>query len=141
MEIQVKLQHTTIATAGLIVASGLAMHVAHAQQQTDIGRTEVQRHDISIPSREVIQVRVDFAPGAAFGKHTHPGEEVAYVLEGTLEYQIEGRGPLTLKAGEALFIPAGAPHTARNVGAGKASELATYILRKGEPPLALVRRD
>ena len=129
--------HKIIAAAVLLAASGAALHLAQAQQ-AGIGRTEVQRRDLSVPGREIIQVRVDFAPGVAFGKHTHPGEEVAYVLEGTLEYQIEGQAPVTLKTGEALFIPAGAPHTARNVGAGKASELATYILRKGEPPLELV---
>lgn len=132
-----KLRRNIIAAAALLAAMGSALHLAQAQQQ-GIGRTEVQRNDLGTSGREVVQVRVDFAPGVAFGKHTHPGEEVAYVLEGTLEYQIEGRAPVTLNPGEALFIPSGAAHTARNVGAGKASELATYILRKGEPPLAFV---
>jgi quercetin dioxygenase-like cupin family protein len=54
-------------------------------------RTDVQRHDLSVPGREAIQVSVDSAPGVAFGKHSHPGEEIAYILEGTLEYQFEGR--------------------------------------------------
>jgi len=138
MEIHMKPGHKIIAAAVLLTAIGSALHLAQAEQQAGIGRTEVQRRDLSVPGREVIQVRVDFAPGVAFGKHTHPGEEVAYVLEGTLEYQIEGQAPVTLKTGEALFIPAGARHMARNVGAGHASELATYILRKGEPPLELV---
>jgi quercetin dioxygenase-like cupin family protein len=65
--------------------------------------------------------------------HTHPGEEVAYVLEGTLEYQFEGKPPVTLKTGEALFIPAGTPHAARNVGSDKAAELATYLVEKDRP--------
>ena len=108
-----------IAAALLIAANGLAFQAAQAQQPA-IGRTEVVRHDLGMPGREAVQVRVDFAPGAAFGMHTHPGEEIAYVLEGTLEYQFEGKPPVTLKAGESLFIPAGAAHAARNVGSGKA---------------------
>ena len=84
-------------------------------------------------------MRVDFAPGVAFGKHSHPGEEIAYVLEGTLEYQLEGKPPVTLKAGEALFIPAGTIHAAKNVGSGNAAELATYIVEKGKPLVMLVK--
>ncbi|GAU86385.1 hypothetical protein BIWAKO_06333 [Bosea sp. BIWAKO-01] len=95
------------------------------------------RSDLEQPGREVIQVRVDFAPGASFGMHTHPGVEVAYVLEGSLEYQFEGKPPVTLKAGESLFIPAGTPHAARNAGNANAAELATYLVEKGKPLLSL----
>ena len=91
------------------------------------------------PGREAVQVRVDLAPGVAFGKHTHPGEEIIYVLEGSLEYQIEGKPPVTLKAGDVLFIPAGTVHSARNVGSVTGSELATYIVEKGKPLLTLVK--
>jgi quercetin dioxygenase-like cupin family protein len=127
-----------MAAAVLIVGSGLALYVARAEQP-GIGRTELLRHDLGVPGREVVQVRVDLAPGVAFGKHTHPGEEIAYVLEGTLEYQVEGRPPVTLKAGEALFIPAGTVHAAKNVGSDNAAELATYIVEKGKPLVALVQ--
>ena len=71
-----------IALAVLIVANSLALHVALSQQQ-GIKRTDLQRHDLSVPGREVVQVRVELAPGVAFPKHTHPGEEIIYVLEGT----------------------------------------------------------
>jgi quercetin dioxygenase-like cupin family protein len=121
-----------IALAVLIVGSGLALHVSRAQQP-GIKRTDVLRHDLGAPGREVIQVRVDFAPGVAFGRHSHPGEEIAYVLEGSLEYQVEGKPPVTLKAGEALFIPAGTVHAAKNVGSGNGAELATYVVEKGKP--------
>ena len=123
----------TIATAAVLVASGMALHTAHAQQAPGIGRTDVVQHDLSIDGREVVQTRVDFAPGAVSLRHSHPGEEIAYVLEGTLEYEVEGKPPVTLKVGEALFIPAGANHVARNVGTGKAAELATYVVTKGKP--------
>ena len=125
-----------MAVAVLIVGSGLALHVTQAQQ-LGIKRTDVQRHDLGVPGREVIQVRVDFAPGVAFGKHSHPGAEIAYVLEGTLEYQLEGKPPVTLKAGEALLIPAGTIHAAKNVGTDNAAELATYIVEKGKPLLVI----
>ena len=124
--------------ATLVVGSGLALHMAQAQQQ-GIKRTDLQRHDLSAPGREAIQVRVDFAPGAAFGKHTHPGEEIIYVLEGSLEYQVEGKPPVTLKAGEVLFIPAGTIHAAKNVGSGNAAELATYVVEKGKPLVTMVK--
>ncbi|WP_455273547.1 cupin domain-containing protein [Rhizobium herbae] len=108
----------------------LALQAAHGQE---IKRTDLVKEDISVAGNEAVQVRVDFNPGAFAVNHKHPGEEVAYVLEGTLEYQLEGREPVMLKAGESLFIPSGVAHSAKNVGEGKASELATYIVAKGQP--------
>jgi quercetin dioxygenase-like cupin family protein len=125
------------AVAALIVGSGLALHVAPAQQP-GIKRTDLQRHDLSAPGREVIQVIVEIAPGVTAPKHTHPGEEIIYVLEGSLEYEVEGKPPATLKAGDVLFIPAGTIHSATNVGAGNGAELATYIVEKGKPLLTVV---
>src|SRR5262249_50571070 len=121
-----------LAVAVLIVASGLAL-----SQQPGIKRTDLQRHDLSVPGGEVIQVRVELAPGVSFPKHTHPGEEIIYVLEGSLEYEVEGKPPVTLKAGEVLFIPVGTVHAARNVGSGNAAELATYVVEKGKPLVVL----
>ncbi|PDT79730.1 cupin domain-containing protein [Sinorhizobium sp. BJ1] len=127
-----------IAAALLIVGSGLALQAAKAQQ-AGIQRTDLLENDLGTPGREAIQVRVDFEPGAVSIKHSHPGEEVAYVLEGSLEYRLEGRAPVTLHAGEALFIPAGVAHVAKNVGSGKASELATYIVEKDTPLVVPVK--
>ena len=83
-------------------------------------------------------MRVDLASGAASGRHSHPGEEIVYVIEGRLEYQVEGQPPVTLKAAEVLFIPAGATHGARNVGRGNGAELATYVVEKGKPLVVMV---
>jgi quercetin dioxygenase-like cupin family protein len=127
-----------MATAALLAASVLALPAAQAQP-SGIKRTDLQRHDLSAPGHEAVQVRVDLAPGVAFGNHTHPGEEIIYVLEGELEYQIEGKPPVTLRAGDVLFIPAGAVHSARNVGNVTGSELATYIVEKGKPLLTLAK--
>ena len=123
---------TRIMATALIVGSALALHFAQAQKP-QIGRTELTRRDLGDSVREVIQTRVDFAPGAAFPKHSHPGVEVAYVLEGSLEYELDGKPPLTLNAGNSLFIPAGTIHSAKNVGSGNASELATYVVEKTKP--------
>jgi quercetin dioxygenase-like cupin family protein len=127
-----------MAVAALIVASGLTLYVARAQQP-GIKRTDLQRHDLSFPGREVIQARVEFDPGVSFPKHRHPGEEIIYVLEGSLEYQVEGKPPVTLKAGDVLFIPAGTIHAAKNVGSGHGAELATYVVEKGKPLVVLVK--
>jgi len=127
-----------ITLVALVIAGGLAPQWASAQQ-TGIKRTDLQRHDLGVTGREVVQVRVDFAPGVAFGKHSHPGEEIVYVIEGLLEYEVEGKPPVTLKAGEVLFIPAGTVHAARNVGSGNGAELATYIVEKGRPLVVVVK--
>jgi quercetin dioxygenase-like cupin family protein len=128
-----------VTVAALLIAGGAAtLHVAQGQQP-GTRRKELGRHDMSIPGREEVQVRVDFDPGVAFPRHTHFGEEIIYVIEGTLQYQIEGQAPVTLEAGEVLFVPAGAVHTAKNVGKVNGAELGTYIVEKGKPLVTIVQ--
>jgi quercetin dioxygenase-like cupin family protein len=127
-----------IAAAALVVAGALAPQLALAQW-AGIKRTDLTRSDLSAPGREVIQVLVEFAPGVAAPRHSHPGEEIAYVIEGVFLCELDGRPPVTLKAGEALSIPAGTPHAVKNVGSGNAVELATYIAEKGKPLLMSVK--
>jgi quercetin dioxygenase-like cupin family protein len=129
-----------MAVAVLIVGSCLGLQVVRAQQ-TGTKRTDLQRHDLSAPGREVVQVRVDFDPGYVAPKHTHPGEEIVYVIEGTLEYHIEGKPPATVKAGDVLFVPAGTIHWVKNVGNGNGAELATYVVEKGKPLITLVKMN
>lgn len=105
--------------------------------QTGVKRIDLQKHNLSTPGHEMVQARIDFEAHSAFGNHFHPGEEVIYVLEGSLEYKIEGEKPVTLKAGQVLFIPAGVVHSAKNNTNVKASELATYIVEKGKPILVM----
>jgi quercetin dioxygenase-like cupin family protein len=106
-------------------------------QGPGLKRTDLMRNDLSIPGREALQVLVEFAPGATAARHAHPGEELVYVVSGALEYRLDGRPPATLTAGQVLFIPAGTPHTVKNLGDGKAAELATYIVEKGKPLVVL----
>jgi len=126
-----------VVTATAIIAGALASNVAPAQAP-GLTRTDLSRNDLSVSGREAIQVLVGFAPGVNAPNHSHPGEEIVYVVEGALEYSLAGRPPVTLKAGDVLFIPAGTPHAVKNVGSGKAAELATYIVEKGKPLLTLV---
>jgi quercetin dioxygenase-like cupin family protein len=105
------------------------------QRASGIERTDLQQHDLSIPGREVVQNRVDISPEAPAFKHKHPGEEI-YVLEGSLEYQAEGKPP-TVEAGEVFFVPAETIHSAKNVGSANAAELATYVVEKGKPLVVL----
>lgn len=118
----------------LLAGCGLATPILQAQT-AGITRTDLQRHDLSAPGREAVQVLVAFAPGTVAPNHHHPGEEIVYVTEGALEYRLDGRPPVTLRAGDVLFIPYGVNHEVRNVGSDSAAELATYIVEKGKPLL------
>ena len=120
------------------VLIGGAAQAASPARPAGTTRTDLQRHDLSIPGREVVQLRVDFAPGASFPRHTHPGEEIIYVIEGSLEYEVAGN-VVTVNAGGVLFVPAGIIHAARNVGGVPAAELGTYLVEKGKPLTEIVK--
>ena len=130
---------TRYSALALVIASAAAYAVAPPRPAGST-RTDLQRHDLGISGREVLQARVDFAPGASFPAHSHPGEEIIYVLAGVLEYEVAGSPPVTLKGGDVLFVPAGAFHSARNVGSVPGSELATYVLEKGKPLTAFAEQ-
>ncbi|MER8967202.1 cupin domain-containing protein [Mesorhizobium sp. M0808] len=121
--------------AVLIVGTGLTLAVAQPEEARlgGVQRIDLLRNDLSISGREVIQVLVQFAPGVVAPRHSHPGEEIVYVVEGSLEYALESKPPVTLEAGDVLFIPNGTTHAVKNVGSGNAAELATYIVEKNKP--------
>ena len=108
------------------------------QQVPGLVRTDLQQHDLSVPGYVVIQNRVEIGPEAPAIRHKHPGEEIIYVLEGSLEYDIDGVGPVMYNAGQALLVPAETVHSVRNVGDGIAAELATYVVEKGKRFLVVV---
>ena len=126
---------------GIVVIAALAVGnlllPAIEAQLPGTKRTDLQRYALSVPGREVIQVRVDFEPGFTAAKHRHPGEEIVYVIEGELEYYVEGRPPKTYRKGEVLTVPAGAIHWVTNVGKDRGAELATYIVETGKPLIEL----
>jgi len=126
---------TTIAIVGL---AALTIPGSAQAQATGLRRTDLQKHDLGIAGQEVVQTRVEILPGAVPVRHKHPGVEIIYVLEGSIEYQVEGQPPVTLKPGNVLFVPNGVIHSAKNVGSGNAVELATYVVEKGKPLLEIV---
>ena len=116
----------------LLIAALGATALAYAQQ-AGFSRRMLQDQNMSDPERHAVQVVAEFAPGVAAGRHTHPGEELGYVLEGTLQLEVAGQPPRTLNAGDSFFIPTGVVHDGKNIGSGPAKVLATYIVKKGEP--------
>ena len=119
-----------------LIATGFAVFAitgAVLAQQAGFTRTALQTQDLSIPGKVVVQARAEFEPGVAAGRHTHPGEEMGYVIEGQLELLIDGQPPKIIKAGEVFFVPAGLVHDGKNTGTGKAKVLATYVVEKGKP--------
>ena len=134
-------QHKNFITGAIatIALAALTIPGAALAQQQGIKRIDLQQHDLSIAGREAVQVRVDFEPGVTAPNHRHPGEEIVYVLEGALQYKLQGRHPVILKAGDVLFIPAGTAHEVKNVGNGSAKELATYVVEKGKPLVEIIK--
>jgi quercetin dioxygenase-like cupin family protein len=116
-----------------LVAVAVVLTGIVAAQQPAFKRTVLQQADISVPGREVVSAVAEFEPRATPGMHTHFGEEIGYVLEGTFLVEQAGKPPVTLQAGGSFLIPAGTVHNATNTGAGNGRILATYIVEKGKP--------
>ena len=102
-------------------------------QTPAVTRVPLLDQDLSAAGRHGVQARADIGPGGEVAKHTHPGEELSYIVEGTLQLEVQGQPPRTLKAGESYFIPAGVVHAAKNVDKGVTKVLATYVVEKGKP--------
>jgi quercetin dioxygenase-like cupin family protein len=104
-----------------------------AAQNPGITRTIVERSDVSVANREAVVARVEVAPGSVGGWHTHPGDEIDYVLEGEAWLLIAGAPPRKVKAGDAFVIPAGVVHDAKNDSGAPVKVIAVYVVEKGKP--------
>jgi quercetin dioxygenase-like cupin family protein len=102
-------------------------------QASGLKREMVKKGDVSVPNHEAVVARVEVAPGIVAGRHTHPGDEISYVLEGEGEVLIDGEPPLKIKAGDAFIIPAGKVHDAKNTGTVPLKLVGTYVVEKGKP--------
>lgn len=102
-------------------------------QASGLTRQLVGRADVSVPGREAVVARVEVAPGARAGRHTHPGDEISYVLEGESELLIDGQPPRIVKAGESFVIPAGVVHDAHNASSAPVKLVGVYVVEKGKP--------
>ena len=98
-----------------------------------IQRTVVHKADVSVPGREAVIARVELGAGARPGRHTHPGDEISYVLEGSGEILVEGQPARQVKAGDGFVIPGGARHDAHNTGSGPLKLVGVYVVEKGKP--------
>ena len=101
-------------------------------QQPAFKRTMLQTAELSIAGREAVTAKAELPGGISSGRHTHPGEEIGYVLEGTVSLELDGQTK-TVKAGEAFAVPAGKVHSATNTGTAQATIVSTYIVEKGKP--------
>lgn len=98
-----------------------------------LSRTLVGKADVSTPGREAVVARVEVAPGARAGRHTHPGDEISYVSEGQVDLLVDGQPPRTLKAGESFVVPAGVVHDAHNASNAAVKLIGVYVVEKGKP--------
>jgi quercetin dioxygenase-like cupin family protein len=126
------MRSTKIVLALVCVVAASAPFLSGAQP-AGFKRIPIQKVDLSAPGREAVQAVAELPAGMAVGRHTHPGEEVSYVLEGTVLLLVEGQQPREVKAGEGFSIPAGVVHDAKVVGDKGSKVLATYIVEKGKP--------
>jgi quercetin dioxygenase-like cupin family protein len=101
-------------------------------------RAELQRASSSVPGRDIVQVRTEIPAGVASGWHTHPGEEVGYIVAGKVDMEIKGRSTLHLQAGDGFLIPPGVPHNAHDLGPETGVMLSTYFVEDGLPLTTLV---
>jgi quercetin dioxygenase-like cupin family protein len=119
--------------ATALCAAALVLCAAAPFAQDGITRADIQTHDLSAPGYQVVQQMIALQPGAIVTRHTHPGEEVTVVLEGTLQLEVAGQPSQSFTAGQGFTVPGGAVHGAVNTGSKPARILATYIVEKGKP--------
>jgi quercetin dioxygenase-like cupin family protein len=122
------LRTLVIASLGLLLLAGMLL-----AQRPSVTRTVVTREDVGAPGREAVLARVELAPGGASGWHTHPGDEISYVSDGTVLLAIAGEPPRPVPAGQGFVVPAGTVHNARNEGAAPVRFMAAFVVRKGLP--------
>ncbi len=123
-------QRIVLSTVGIVLAGSAAGLFAQASGLT---RTLVGKADVSVPGREAVVARVEVAPGARAGRHTHPGDEISYVMEGEATLLVDGQPPRVVRAGESFVVPAGVVHDAHNEGAVATRLLGVYVVEKGKP--------
>ncbi len=127
------MQTFTTAAARTLLLLGLVWTGTAMAQNSGLQRTLVGRADVSVPGREAVVARIEVAAGAKAGRHTHPGDEISYVLEGEATLLIDGQPPRTVRAGESFVVPAGVVHDAHNDGNVPTKLLGVYVVEKGRP--------
>ena len=120
-----------------VVFVGVVAAVCAVTLSAQIKRTVLQQVDTSIPGREVVTARADFPAGGSTGLHTHPGDEISFVAEGSVEIVMDGSSKVYRK-GEAFNVIGGKVHDAKAVD-GPAVVIANYVIEKGKPATTPVK--
>jgi quercetin dioxygenase-like cupin family protein len=115
----------------ILLIAGAAILAAIAQSPANF--TELQRRAIPGTELEGVTTVAVIPPGASSARHSHPGADFGYLIEGTIVLQVDGNPPLTVHAGEVFFTERGRIHNARNIGATPARAVDTYVIDKGKP--------
>lgn len=114
-------------------AAVLAVIVQRGAGQPASRFKELQRHAIPGTDLEGVTTVVEIPPGATSARHSHPGEDFGYLIQGTIVLQVDGKPPMTLKAGDVFITERGRVHNARNIGTTVAKAVDTYVIDKGKP--------
>jgi quercetin dioxygenase-like cupin family protein len=132
---KMKTLHRTLGVLFVVAASAAFFVVRSigADQPAGFSRKVLQDQDVAVSGHHAVTALIEVAVSGAAARHTHPGEEIGYVIEGTFQLEIDGKPPQVLKAGDTFFVPAGAIHAAHNAGTTPAKVVSTYFLEKGQP--------
>jgi quercetin dioxygenase-like cupin family protein len=122
-----------IATFGLTNLAAAQQQLPAATQQTaTIKRTPLQKFDLPGTNYETVIGMAEIVPNVNIGRHTHPGPESGYMVEGEMVLFVDGQPEKTVKAGQSYQVPPGAVHDAKS-GPNGAKVVATYVVEKGKP--------
>jgi quercetin dioxygenase-like cupin family protein len=121
-------------SACLLLPAGLACaQPAPPAAASAIKRTQVYRGPVAAADHEAVVVKAELAAGGHAGRHTHPGDEISYMVDGEAEILVEGQPPVRLKAGQGFSVPAGKVHDLRNDGSAPVHLIGVYVVEKGKP--------
>jgi quercetin dioxygenase-like cupin family protein len=125
---------TAVLAACLLLPAGLVRAQATSPAATTgLKRTQVYKGPVAAADHEAVVMKVELAPGGHAARHTHPGDEISYVVDGEVELMVEGQAPVRLKAGDGFSVPAGKVHEARNLGKTPVHLIGVYVVEKGKP--------
>jgi quercetin dioxygenase-like cupin family protein len=127
---------TLLSTALLLAAGSAGLAAAQAPEPSGasaLKRTPVLHADVTAPGREATVMRVELAPHSHSGRHTHPGDEISYVVDGDAELLIDGEAPKRVGPGQAFVVKQGQIHDLRNTGSTPVHLIGVYVVDKGKP--------
>jgi len=118
----------------VVTALAIAWSTQAAPQASEIKRAVLQKHDLKVPGHEGVMVSVEIPPGAREGRHTHPAADLfVYVVEGTINVEVDGKPAGTYKAGDTFFTPAGKVHEGINTSNAPVKLIGVFATEKGKP--------